>query len=199
MLAIAYLGFLVLSWKHATLRNTLLSLTALIGAFFAFPLSNKSEPEVLRAKYVTALTRYNNVSYYWGGESPIGIDCSGLIRRGLIDSFFIHGICTFDSRLVRSALNLWWHDCTARDLGEGNGLTTHILDAPSINEVDHSRLLPGDLAVTNSGVHILAYLGNQEWIQADPGTNKVIILKVPSKENTWFQTKINLVRWNSLL
>jgi hypothetical protein len=199
MLGIAYLGFVVLSWKITPLRNTLLSLIALIGAFIAFPLSKKSEPEELRGNYVAALTRYNHVTYYWGGESPIGIDCSGLIRRGLIDSFFIHGIRTLDSRLVRSALNLWWHDCTARDLGEGRGLTTHILDAASINEVDHSQLLPGDLAVTNSGVHILAYLGNQEWIQADPGTNKVIILKVPSKENTWFQSKINLVRWKSLL
>jgi hypothetical protein len=55
----------------------------------------------------------------------------------------------------------------------------------SINALDHEKIMPGDLAVTQNGVHVLAYLGERSWIEADPACKKVIIENVPSG-NTGF-------------
>ena len=162
------------------------------------PISKEHDAAGMRCDYLAGLTRYRGSAYYWGGESPKGIDCSGLIRRGLIDSMFLRGIRTFDAGLVRFSLWLWWHDCTAHDLGDGSGLTTHLFSAPSINELDDSKILPGDLAVTADGSHIMAYSGRDTWIEADPLIGKVISVSTPSKENVFFNEPVNLVRWNLL-
>jgi hypothetical protein len=59
-------------------------------------------------------------------------------------------------------------------------------------------VLPGDLAVTRSGVHIMAYLGNKRWIEADPAAGSVITITAPSANNSWFHTPMNIVRWGIL-
>ena len=41
---------------------------------------------VLRQTYVQCLKEYEGSLYFWGGENRIGIDCSGLVRRGLINA-----------------------------------------------------------------------------------------------------------------
>jgi hypothetical protein len=120
------------------------------------------------------------------------------MRRGLIDAAFLHGIRTFDGGLVRYSIWLWWHDCSARDLGQGHGLTRPLFNTPSINALDDSRILPGDLAVTDNGVHVMAYLGGSRWIEADPGVGKVIVVSAPSPDNGWFRTPMKIVRWNVL-
>jgi hypothetical protein len=67
----------------------------------------------------------------------------------------------------------------------------------SIDETDHSKLQPGDLAVTTDGVHILAYLGNTTWIEADPILGKVIKVSVPT-DNPWFNRPVAFIRWSWL-
>ena len=100
---------------------------------------------------------------------------------------------------MRKAIELWWHDCTASALGEARSETMEIVSgAESINELDHSLLLPGDLAVTRNGVHVMAFLGENRWIGADPGAEKVIIVPVPERENVWFKTPVKIVRWRLL-
>jgi cell wall-associated NlpC family hydrolase len=139
------------------------------------------------------------VTYYWGGESGHGIDCSGLIRRGLIDALFWRGLRTCDAALVRGALDLWWHDCSASNLGEQQGgITAAVLETPSINALDHARISPGDLAVTKNGIHIMAYLGANRWIEADPLAGRVLTVTAPSQENGWFDTPMRIVRWSLL-
>jgi cell wall-associated NlpC family hydrolase len=97
---------------------------------------------------------------------------------------------------VRLALALWWRDSTAEALGAGaGGKTVPILEAPSINQIDHQQLRPGDLAVTRTGTHILAYLGEQTWIQADPGEGRVLTLVAPEKDNLWFRAPVRVMRW----
>ena len=76
-----------------------------------------------------------------------------------------------------------------------DGLTVHLLDTPSVNRLNHAKLLPGDLAVTSSGVHIMAYLGDQQWIEADPGVGRVITVASPTNDNSWFNTSMKIVRW----
>jgi hypothetical protein len=64
--------------------------------------------------------------------------------------------------------------------------------------MDYSGLLPGDLAVTASGVHILAYLGGDMWIQAEPGIGAVAILNGRHDVNGWFQQPVTTHRWSVL-
>jgi hypothetical protein len=196
---VVWFGFIALLWRQRVLRFALLGLTLLVASFLALPSRTVPPTEILRTDYLAGLQRYEGVSYYWGGETSRGIDCSGLIRRGLIDALFRRGIRTFDSGLVRRAIGLWWHDCTASALGDQHrNLTVRVLDTPSVNVLDHSKILPGDLAVTRSGIHVMAYLGNNRWIEADPGAGSVITVTAPSADNSWFQTPMNIVRWSIL-
>ncbi|HEY2343025.1 MAG TPA: NlpC/P60 family protein [Chthoniobacteraceae bacterium] len=198
LLTVVWLGLIVLTWRLRPLRFGLLGISALCAVFLTLPARSHSDAASLRADYVAGLRRYLGVTYFWGGESPKGIDCSGLIRRGLIDSFFLRGIQTLDAGLVRHAIWLWWHDCTARDFGEGQGFTTHLFDTRSINALDHSTILPGDLAVTSTGIHMMAYVGDQHWIEADPVVGRVVTVTAPT-DNVWFREPMNIVRWNVFL
>jgi len=189
----------VMIWRHRPLRASLLALPVLCAAFLILPSRNHPDIEFLRRDFVVGLRHYEGVRYFWGGEGFTGIDCSGLVRRGLIDSLFLRGLRTFDAGLVRQALSLWWRDCSASDLGdEHNRLTVPILDTPSINSLNHSRLLPGDLAVTKGGEHVMAYLGDNLWIEADPLAHRVITVSAPSQNDAWFHGPMRIVRWSVL-
>lgn len=195
LLAVVWFGFIAIFWHHRIFRIVLLSFTVFSAIFLVLPGRNHADTTPLRSAYVAGLRHYKGVTYYWGGESPKGIDCSGLIRRGLIDSLFMRGIFTFDPKLIRYAIWVWWHDCTAQDFGEGHGLTTRLSTTPSLNALDNSKILPGDLAVTRSGVHIMAFLGDNVWIEADPDIGHVVCVSVPSERNPWFHEPMVIVRW----
>jgi cell wall-associated NlpC family hydrolase len=196
LIFLVWFGLMYLCWRRRGLRYLLVSVTVLTTGFLALPSRAIPEASDLRAEYVTELRRYDGKKYVWGGESVRGVDCSGLIRCGLIDSLFRRGVRTLDSGLVRHALSLWWNDCSAKALGEMHlGLTTRLMDVRSVNELDHSRVLPGDLAVTRDGSHIMAYLGDQRWIEADPMEERVISLTAPDG-NLWFATPMKIVRWS---
>ena len=57
--------------------------------------------KTLRQKYVDSLVRYEGTKYVWDGENRLGIDCSGLVRKGLIDAAVRAGISTWNPRLIR--------------------------------------------------------------------------------------------------
>jgi hypothetical protein len=190
---------MVIGWRRLWLRTSLLTLFILCIALLMLPPSNRPDVEPLRHDFVVGLQRYEGVRYFWGGEGFTGIDCSGLVRRGMVDASFLRGLHTLDAGLIRHALSLWWHDCSASDLGDdSNHLTVHVLDTPSINSLDHAQLLPGDLAVTKGGEHVMAYLGDHLWIEADPLAHRVITVCAPSQKNAWFHGPMKIVRWNIL-
>lgn len=193
-----WFGLLALVWKNRVLRFTGIAITALTVIFLLLPARRRHDEAELRSGYVAGLQRYEGAHYFWGGESPRGIDCSGLIRRGLIDALFLRGVRTLDSGLVRHSLWLWWNDCTARELGAGHGMTAPLLETPSINALDPANISPGDIAVTADGLHIMAYLGDNRWIEADPDQQRVLIVIAPSKDNGWFRQPMKIVRWNVL-
>jgi hypothetical protein len=186
-------------WRHRWVRATLLMIPAACAAFLILPSRTHEGPQMLRHDFIACLRHYEGVRYFWGDEGFTGIDCSGLVRRGLIDSMFMRGIRTLDAGSVRYAIWLWWNDCSARDLGEGrNDLTVPVLETPSINDLDHSRVTPGDLAVTKGGEHVMAYVGDNVWIEADPLAHRVIIVRAPSRNNAWFHGPMTIVRWRIL-
>lgn len=196
--ALAWRGVFSLAWPHRRLRWILPGIT-LAGAIFLLLPGRATPPvEVLRADYTSALRSYEGSPYYWGGESRRGIDCSGLIRCGMMNALLRRGLLSANPALIRQSLSLWWNDTSADALGkEHAGLTRRMFDAPSINETDHSRLQPGDIAVTPNGIHILAYLGNGTWTQADPGPGRVVSAPVPGTSG-WYKYPVKLLRWTVL-
>ncbi len=187
-------GALLLFWKSKLFRAGSIALVLLLAAALLLP-GRKENAGDLRREYVASLEKYEGTRYVWGGENWAGIDCSGLVRRGLIDADFKRGWQTANPRLLRESLALWWFDSTAKALGEEyRGQSRHLFDAASISGLDHSKILPGDFAVTSSGVHTLAYLGGEVWIEADPGAGKVIRLKV-SEGHVWLEGPVRLMRW----
>lgn len=183
--------------KRKAVAALVLALPLVGVAWLGLP-GRPADPSELRTAYAECLLKYRGVRYVWGGEGRLGIDCSGLVRRGLIDANVAVGVRTLNPRLLRAALSLWWHDCSARALrDEYRGLTVRRGVAPGINGIAKDSLLPGDLAVTADGVHVLACLGGETWIEADPGVLRVITVITPS-ENPWFAVPVQLVRWTQL-
>jgi hypothetical protein len=158
--------------------------------------------EDLRGEYVRCLRAYDGAKYVWGGENGLGIDCSGLVRQGMVMATLRRGIMKSNAGLVRESAFLWWHDCSAERLGEGYGGRTHFLcAAPSLKELDYSRLRPGDIAVTESGVHTLAYLGGDVWIEADPSPEageRVVQVSASHTRSAWFDVPMKILRWRCL-
>jgi hypothetical protein len=156
------------------------------------------DPDFLAADYSRGLRCFRGVHYVWGGEGFLGVDCSGLVRKGLAWGQLYHGIRTLNGRPIRDAIGLWSHDCSARALRDGyRGWTTELFRHENIDGADHGGLRMGDLAVTADGVHVLAYLGSRKWIEADPDVHKVIEMVLPTS-NVWFKTPVVFVRWKWL-
>lgn len=198
ILFLLWAGALFLFSHRRWVRAACIAVALLAGALLLPPGRAGDAPE-LRREYVRALSAYEGAPYVWGGETRWGIDCSGLPRCALIDANLRMGLRTANPRLLREALALWWFDTSARALGEGGGGKTRLLLAtPGINSLDHTRILPGDIAVTENGVHCLAYAGNRTWLEADPGPMRVLRVTVPTESNVWFDQPVRVLRWREM-
>lgn len=198
-LLVLMVGALILTWRRTWLRGTLLLLVALSGLVFLLP-SREVDREALHARYLDQLRASEGIAYFWGGESGRGIDCSGLPRRALREALLVTGLKNGDGGCLRLYLQHWWHDASARALSEGyRAYTTSLQIEGKIADMAYTDLLPGDLAVTIDGTHLLVYLGEDHWIQADPGLGKVAILNGRKDRNPWFQIPTTLHRWQVLM
>jgi hypothetical protein len=203
LLMIGSLALTWVAWIIAARRKPVWCAILILAGFLplvllVLPSRPSTNPQELGGAYAKSLERYTGTKYWWGGETALGIDCSGLVRAGMMDACVREGFRTWNGGLFRHALDLWWHDESAEALGEGyRALTVPVVQAKSLNALDSSAVQVGDLAVAGDGVHILAYLGNNRWIQADPGVGKVIVETVPSK-NSWMGGPVKIVRWSNL-
>lgn len=194
----AWLGFTILIWRRRSLRIPALLLPLLMAIPYILP-GSEIDSEELRQDYVRRAKEFEGTRYYWGGEGSRGIDCSGLPRRAFRDALLSYGIRHFNSRAIRGYMEQWWFDASAQALGEGyRNYTIPIGTSGTIQEMDYVALVPGDLAVTTSGVHILAYAGEGQWIQADPGIGAVATLDGRKADNPWFTEPVTTHRWQLL-
>lgn len=195
-------GFIVL-WigalgliRHKMFRVIAITLPLLVACLLLLP-GRQVDPSGLRSQYVQDLLSYVGTPYIWGGETRRGIDCSGLIRAGLVRAQWQQGIKTYNPALIREAISLAWHDTSARAMRDAyRGQTRLLFQAKGISSIDHSQLLPGDFAVTSNGVHSLAYVGNNAWIEAEP-SDSVITLKA-NGDNPWLHMPVHVLRWRHL-
>ncbi len=192
-------GLLLLWWRHRFLRWMMLVLFATVAMFAVLPGRTDYDRAGLREEVVQALQRYEETPYVWGGENFLGIDCSGLVRRGAIDGMFLYGVRTLNPLLVRKSFTLWWRDLSAQDMETGaRGAAKKITEEKSLALLNDKNLHPGDFAVTRGGAHALVFLGGHFWIEADPGERKVISLDARKTKNGWFQQPVSILRWRFL-
>ncbi len=183
--------------RHPALRLVVLlpvlgGLAALLGPGRGY--SRKD----LTIRYIVALRSYIGTRYVWGGETALGIDCSGLVRKALVNAALAEGVRTANPMLVRLAAGIWWHDCSALELARTyGGRTANVAAAPAIATMRADFSMPGDLAVTKSGVHVLACVGPSTWIQADPVASRVVVVD-RTAQSSWLTQPIILVRWTAL-
>ncbi len=194
-----WLTALWFGWRWKPARICFCSLALIPVALLARTWPVHTSPETMRDAYVRSLRTYEGCEYFWGGESRSGIDCSGLIRRAMIDACFQQGLARIDLGLLQRGFSLWWHDVSAEAMGqEYAGLTSFQRAAPSLQTLDHSGLAPGAIAVTQSGRHVMAYVGDATWIEADPGEGKVVVLHAPTHQNPWLKVPMRIMEWTSL-
>jgi hypothetical protein len=194
----SWVGATVLVWKRWRWRCAALLCALLVGIPFVLP-DGEIDPEALRRDYVRRLNAFEGTDYWWGGESSRGIDCSGLPRRAFRDALLAYGVSRLNGRAFRAFLEQWWFDASASALGEGyRSYTIPVVTSGTIQTMSYDRLMPGDLAVTRDGVHILAYVGDGKWIQADPGIGAVATLDGRTDNNLWFRTPVKTHRWKLL-
>lgn len=186
-LSMSWAGFLFLAWRRKAARFAVISIPVLLLLFLLLP-GRSMDVEKLRQDYVQRVKAFEGTEYYWGGESSRGIDCSGLPRRALRDALWSYGVRHFNGKAIRESLRQWWYDASAKALSEGyRDYTTPAGISGSVEKMEYSGLIPGDMAVTSNGVHVLVYLGEDQWIQAEPLIKKVITLDG--------RTKIHGLRW----
>lgn len=166
----------------------------LIGTLFI-----PGDPQPSCSTYVRRLRACEGIPYVWGGENWRGLDCSGLLRQGYMQACLFDAVQNLDPRLLRKGFDVWLWDASAKELlGGYGGRTTDQGIEGTINSLSENHLQIGDLAITKDGVHCLAYLGNAEWVSADPALNRVVITKAPDRDFSWFSNTVRIVRWQAL-
>lgn len=192
-----WIGGTVLFWKRTSVKVVGVGIGVLLLAVVVLP-GRAAEPFALRAEYTRCLQTYRGTTYVWGGEASTGIDCSGLIRVGIVDALLHIGLRDMNPALLREGVAIWWNDCSAMELGKGYGGKLRLVtETRSINQLDADILRPGDVAVTDGGQHVMAYIGNRTWIEADTDPMRVITATAPGKL-PWFDMGMRIMRWEML-
>ena len=210
-------GGFVVSW-HGLLTALAVILAIIIAASFArragvtraqvystavWAVLGNQPPEVveLRDRYMWRLHTYQGAPYLWGGETDDGIDCSGLARAAMWQAMLYEGLSEFNSGLLGPKLwRFWWRDMSARAILEGEyGYTEVIGHADQLAGYPTGLLELGDMAVTDDGIHVMIYFGDDKWIEASPDDLKVVANKAPADSHRpWFRRPVTLVRWSIL-
>jgi hypothetical protein len=133
LLMAVWVGGLYFSWRRVSVRIGGIIITVCLSLLLILP-GRSTDPAALRSEYLHAMQGYEGTRYIWGGENRQGIDCSGLVREGLVQANLQQGITRFNPALIRQGLAMWWFDLSAMALRDGErGWTTRLFRAESIN------------------------------------------------------------------
>ncbi len=156
------------------------------------------DKKLLSTLYVEQLHSFHQSPYVWGGESGLGVDCSGLPRKSMINALLLYALYRLNGGALFKAIDYWWHDASAYEMSLSYKERMVVFDDIfTVNKSSHVAVQPGDLAVTKNGTHVMVYLNAQQVIQAEPGAGQVIIDEIPSR-NAWLNQSVKLVRWSVL-
>lgn len=198
-LGAVYAWIVRVCWRrYRALRYGILAVPVALGLLTVMP-GRPVDAERLRSQYITALRSCEGRRYVWGGEGRLGIDCSGLARRAWRDALLAEYAYTFNGSLLRGILEHWWFDASARALGQGyRGYTVPTGRRGVIRAMSYTELKPGDLAVTDSGLHVLVFVGDEDWIQATIPPGRVIVQDGRRGRSSWFDKPVTICRWSLL-
>ncbi len=170
----------VKTWRWHGLGKGALAFSCVVSGYLFYPLEL---PRIDREAFVSQLKYYNGCPYVWGGERYNGIDCSGLIRMALAKQYLYHGH-------VNAWFHLWLWDASAQDIPRKyDRIFGPASNWPSIKVMDNEAVSLGSIAVTADGVHILAYIGDDTWIQANPDIGRVTESKMNDNES-WLEVPV---------
>ena len=190
----AAVRFFMKKWKWY--YAVIVGIVFLIG-FLLPPLYSTRLNDFLRDGYVRELRNYVDTRYFWGGENRFGIDCSGLPRKAMRTAYWKTALKLKNADFPFLALENWWFDASAKALAEGyRDYVCPLNLAGTVATAPEKALKPGDLAITDDGVHVMVYLGPVEWISADPGQGKVVIEHPSESKNPWFVRPVHFYRWS---
>jgi hypothetical protein len=197
-----FIGLLYLGRLVRRRPRILIPLSMVLLALVAWAVFTDRPPDIagLRAEYLRHLRAYHGTAYIWGGETHVGVDCSGLARAALAEAMISEGIREGNPRLLGPLLwRFWWQDIGTRGMDAGAfGLTRHVAHANALSEGPSPALQPGDLAVTGH-THVLIYLGDNRWIEANPEDHRVVINAAdPQSDRAYFNLPAHIVRWTVL-
>lgn len=194
---VAWAALVAITSKRKMLRIVLIAASTASALLLVINAGRNPDSDALRRRFVERLRDYDGVRYVYGGENPRGVDCSGLVRAAMVRALVDRGFASWNSEMIRSSFVLWWRDTNAIQLGKGaNGLTLPIGDGSPMPMRAAPNVRPGDLAVTTSGSHVLAYLGDQRWIEADPDVARVQIVDLTTSPIA--DQEVLLVTWRWL-
>ncbi len=199
LLFVLPLGLIGLWWRTAVLRWGLVAILLLLGGYWFLPGRTSFDRPALREETARALRRYEGVRFWSDGEGHYGVDGPGLVRRGIIEATFLHGLHTLNPWLLRRSVAFWWSDLsTAELLPSARGAARRYTVVKSLRELNPAVLYPGDFVVTGDRRYALSYIGNQRWLFPDPESGRVIVINLRDTSHPIADTTVSLMRWRIL-
>ena len=189
--------------RVVSIKVKLLILVTFIILFYGFKPFSQTAIDKLRKNYIVCLKNFEGTKYKWGGEDEEGIDCSGLARIAMTDALLRSGVFRLNPKIWWNALDLAWHDQSAKSIAEGQrGNAIQLPIEPSfVNSLDHTLILPGDMAVLKNKKrsHVMIYLGGNQWIEAAAKPGEVRIASIPHQDRQYSKVPCEYFRWKYLM